>query len=97
MELGATGASGKFLVDIIPLHIAVLLHVVVGDLIRDALVAQRCDQPIEDRRGVALSHCCSNTISIKVGANFVDQVRGPGQTAHAVDHPNRMIDCGCPL
>ena len=78
LELGASGALGKFLVDIIPSHIAMLLHVVVGDLIRDALVAESCDQPIEDRRGVALSHCCSDTLSIKVGANLVDQVRGPG-------------------
>ena len=72
LELGAGGAVGKFVVDVVPSHIAVLLHVVVGDLIRDALVAESCDQPIEDGRGVALSHCCSDTISIKVGANLVD-------------------------
>jgi hypothetical protein len=40
LELGAGGTLGKFLVDIVPLHIAVLLHVVVGDLIGDALVAE---------------------------------------------------------
>jgi hypothetical protein len=38
-----------------------------------------------------LSHCCSDTISIKVGSNFVDQARGAGQTANAVDHANGMI------
>ena len=61
------------------------------------MVAESCDQPIEDRRGVALSHCCSHTLSIKVGSDFVDQVRGTGQTANAVDNPSRMIDGGLPV
>lgn len=38
-ELGARGALGKFVIDVLPLHIAVLLHVVIGDPVRDALVA----------------------------------------------------------
>ena len=74
-----------------------LLHVVVGDLIRDALVAERCDQPIEDRRGVVLSYCCSHAVSLEVGANLIDQVRRAGQAANAVDHSNRVIDGGCPV
>ena len=95
LELGARGASGKFLVDIVRSHIAMLLHVIEGDLIRDALVAESRHQPIEDRRGVALSHCCPDTTSIKVGANVVDQVRGTGETADPVDQSHRMIDRGC--
>ena len=39
-ELGARGTSGKFVVDIVPSHIPMLLHVIGGDLIRDALVAE---------------------------------------------------------
>src|SRR5205823_6093951 len=97
LELGAGDALGKFLVDVLPLDITVLLHIVVGDLIRDALVAESCDQPIEDRRGIALSHCCSDTISMKVGANLVDQTSRTGQTANSVDHADRMVDCGCPV
>jgi hypothetical protein len=58
------------------------------------LVAESCDQPIKDRRGLALFNRCSDTISIKVGANLVDQARGTGETANAVDHPDRVIGCG---
>jgi hypothetical protein len=95
LELGATGITGKVLVDIVPPRVTVLLHVVGGDLIRDALVAERGNQPIKDRRGVALSHCRPDAVSIKVGANLVDQARGPGEAANAVDHPDRMVDGGC--
>src|SRR5260370_37162023 len=97
LQFRAGGAVGKFLVDIVPPHIPMLLHVVVGDLIRDALVAESCDQPFEDPRGLALPHCCSDTLSVKVGANVVDQARGTGQTANSVDHPNRMINRACPV
>jgi hypothetical protein len=72
LQLGAGGALRQFFVDVLPSHIAMLLHVVVGDPIRDALVAESSDQPIKDRRGVPLSHCCPDMISIKVGANLVD-------------------------
>ena len=75
-----------------PGHTAVLLHVVVGDRIGDALIAESGDQPIEDRRGVALSDCCADPLSLKVGANVVDQARRPGEAANAIDHANRMID-----
>jgi hypothetical protein len=34
---------------------------------------------------------------MKIGANVVDQARGTGQTANSVDHPNRMINRGCPV
>ena len=71
-EFWASGAVGQFFVDVLPSQITVLLHVVVGNLIGDALVAERRDQPIEHCRGVALSHCRSDTISIKVGADLVD-------------------------
>ena len=97
LELGATGISGKFFVDLGPSHVTMLLHVGGGDLIRDTLVTERCDQPIEDRRGVVLSYCCSDAVSLEVGADLVDQVRGPGQAAHAVNHLNRVIDGGCPV
>jgi hypothetical protein len=93
-QLWASGAAGKFFIYVGPLHIPMLLHVIVRDLIRDALVAQSFDQPIENWRGVALSYRCADAISIKVGANLVDQARGTGETANAVDHPDRVIGCG---
>ena len=39
-KLGATGTVGKLLIDVLPSHITMLLHVIVGDLIRDPLVAE---------------------------------------------------------
>src|SRR4051794_21585158 len=93
-QLGAGGTSAEVLIDIVPFDVTMLLHVVKGNLIGDALVAQLCDQPIKHSRGVAVSYRCSNTIAIKVGANFVDQTCGPGETANAVDHPGCMIERG---
>jgi hypothetical protein len=74
-----------------------LLHVGGGDLVRDALVAERCDQPIENGCGVVLSYRCSNTVSIEIGANPVDQASGPGQAADAIDHPDGMVDGRYPV
>ena len=47
LELGATDASAELLVNVAPGRSPVFRHVVVGDLIGDALVAQRGHQPIE--------------------------------------------------
>ena len=79
LEPGATGIPGKFVIDIGPAGGTVLLDVGGGDLIRDALVTERCDQPIEDRRGVVLSYCCSDAVSFEVGADLVDQFGDPAR------------------
>ena len=97
LQLGARDTSGKFSVDIVPPHIAVLLHVIVGDLICDALVAERCDQPVENGCGVALSDCRPDILSIEVGANPINQVSGPSKTANAVNQAHRMLDFGRPV
>ena len=47
LQLRASGAATELGLDIMPLRAAVSLHVVVGHAIRDALVAQRRHQPIE--------------------------------------------------
>ena len=97
LQLRASRASGKVCGYVVPSHIAVALHVVVGDLIGDALIAERCDQPIKDRRGFAVSYCRPDTISYKVGANLVDEIGGPGQAANSINQPVRMFDCGWPV
>ena len=40
LELGATGSLGELMVNVVPRRPAVPRHVVVGDLIGDALVAE---------------------------------------------------------
>jgi hypothetical protein len=72
----------------------VTFRVLVGDLIRDALVAQSRHQPIEDSRSIPIHDRCSNTVSLEIGTNLVDQAHGTGKTADSIDQPNGTIDCG---
>jgi hypothetical protein len=75
LELGAPDTSGEVLVNVGPGRPAMPLHVLVGDLIGDALVAQRSHQPIEHSRCVAAPDAGSHIISSQVGSDFVDQGR----------------------
>ena len=94
LELGATDAWARFWSMSAQVRWPVLLHIVVSDLIRDALVAQSSHQPIEHRRGFAVSDCCSTLVSCKVGPNLLDQGCGPGETTNAMDQPDRVVDGG---
>jgi hypothetical protein len=94
LELGATDALAELLVNVAPGRSPVFRHVVVGDLIGDALVAHRCQQPIEHGRGVAAPDAGSHFISCEVGPNVIDQARRTGETANCVDDPNGVVD-GC--
>ena len=73
LELGATDASAELLVNVAPLRPAVPLHVIVGDPIGDALIAQRCHQPIEHNSGVAMPDCRLDFVSPEVGPDVIDQ------------------------
>jgi len=55
LQLGTSGAPTKALLDLPPRRSTVLFHVVVGDLVRDALVAQSRHQPVKDGAGVAVA------------------------------------------
>ena len=70
-------------------------HVLGGDLVRDALVAQSRNQPIEQRRGVVAPDGRRNAFGPQVGANVVDQAGRARQAADTVHHPNSVIDCRC--
>ena len=85
LELGATDAAAELLVNVAPRRSPVFLHVVVGNLIGDALVAQSGHQPIEHGDRVAVPDRCSHFISCKVGSNVVDQSRRTGETANCVN------------
>ena len=68
-----TGGTGRNLgVDIGPSGPTVPIHVLGGDLVRDALVAQSPNQPIEQRRGVVAPDGRGNSLGPQVGANVVD-------------------------
>ena len=71
----------------------VAFHVVGGDLVRDALVAQSRNQPIEQRRGVVAPDGRGNALGPQVGANVVDQAGRARQAADTVHDPNSVIDC----
>src|SRR5260370_8727406 len=49
-----------------PSRSAVLLHVAVGDLVRDALVAERRHQPVEYRTGISVADCRLDLVAPKV-------------------------------
>ena len=72
-EFRAGGTGGNLGVDIVPLGPAVALHVLVSDLVRNALVAQSRGQPIEQRRCVAARDGRWNSFASQVNTNLVDQ------------------------
>ena len=92
-EFWASGTGGNLDVDIGPLGATVALHVVGGDLVRDALVAQSRNQPIEQRRGVVAPDGRGNAFGPQVGANVVDQAGQARQATDPVHHLNSVIDC----
>jgi hypothetical protein len=63
----------------------------VRNLIGDALIAQRRQQPIEYGRGVAAPDRASHFIRCKVGSNVVDQARRTGEAANCMNDPNGVV------
>jgi hypothetical protein len=70
LELGATDTLAELLVNVAPGRPAMSLHVLVGDRIGDALVAQSCHQPVEHNSGVP--DCRWDLVSPQVGSNVVN-------------------------
>src|SRR6266404_3880644 len=82
VQLGTTGSAIKALLDLPPCRPPMLLHIAVGDLVRDALVAESRHQPIEHRTGVAIADCCSHLVGPQVALGI----------GVAVDVPLRGLD-----
>ena len=77
-EFWAGGTGGNLGVDISPLGPTVSFHVLGGDLVRDALVAQSRNQPIEQRRrGAGWRRECLR-LSARRGGRRSDWPRPPG-------------------
>ena len=72
LELGATDTAAELLVNVAPGRPAMSLHVIVGDRIGDALVAQSGHQPVEHNSGVAMPDRRLDLVSPQVGSNVVN-------------------------
>ena len=94
-EFWAARTGGNFGVDIGPSGPTVAFHVLAGDLVRDALVAQSRNQPIKQRRGVVAPDSRRNSLGPQVGTNIIDQAGRARQAAHTVHHSNSVIDGRC--
>jgi hypothetical protein len=92
LELEAAGALDQLGPDTGPCRRPVPLDVRFGDLIRDALVAERRDQPIEQRRRVAIPNGGGDTDPTIIAANHIKKVGRASKAANAMDQPNSVID-----
>ena len=72
LELGTAGAVAELLFNVAPARPAMPLHVIVGDRIGDALIAQSGHQPIEHNSGIAMPDCRLDLVSPQVGSNVVN-------------------------
>ena len=70
--MGQLTPLAELLVNVAPGRPAMPLHVIVGDRIGDALIAQSGHQPIEHNSGVAMPDCRLDLVSPQVGSNVVD-------------------------
>jgi hypothetical protein len=72
----------------------VLVHVGFSDLVRNALVAQGGDQPIEQRGRVGIPNGGSDTGPAIIVADLIDKVGRACETADPVDQSNGVINRG---
>src|SRR5450759_3399783 len=86
LELVAPGVGGERCRDGRPRHISMPIHVPVGHGVRDTLVANLSDQPIENRRSVMVLDCCNQASRECVMPEIVDARDLPGKSA---DSPNK--------
>ena len=92
LQLRTTGTLIQVPFDIVPGRPAMPLHVRIGRLIGDALVAQSGHQPVEHNSGVAVPDRRLDLVSPQVGPNVVDQAWRACQAANGMDQPNGVVD-----
>jgi hypothetical protein len=66
----------------------VALHVLGGNLVRNALIPQSRYQPIKHRRGVVASNGGGNAFGPQLGANVINQAGRAREAADAVHQSN---------
>src|SRR3984893_6700621 len=92
LELGTAGAAAELLLNVAPRRPAMPLHVIVGDLIRDALVAQTRHEPVEHGRRVVVPDRGPDLLGPEVRPDLVDQGWRPSETTNGMDQPDSMVD-----
>jgi hypothetical protein len=65
------------------------LHVTPGDAVRDALIADGVEQPIEDDRGIVPLHGGDHTVPRQTDPTVIDEVRRASHLADATHPPDR--------
>src|SRR5216683_6554346 len=73
LQLRTTDATIKAPLDLPPRRPPMLLHILEGHLVRDALIADGGHQPIEYRTGVAIADCRSHLVSPELCLDFIHQ------------------------
>jgi hypothetical protein len=68
------------------------LHVIVGDLIGDALVAQTGHEPIKHGRGVVVPDRGPDLLGPELCPDLIDEHWRPCQAANGMDQPDGMVD-----
>src|SRR4029077_18818731 len=61
--------------NVIPAHPAVALHIAVSDVVADALITDRFEQPVKQPRGVATLNGGLNAMFGQVARKLIDQAR----------------------
>ena len=92
LQLWTTDTTIKAVLDLPSPRPAMLLHVAVGDLVRDALVAQSRHQPVEHRTGVTIADSRAHFLGPEVCPNLINQRWRACEAANGMDQPNRVVD-----
>jgi hypothetical protein len=69
------------------------LHIIEGDLVGDALIAQRRDKPIEHRGRISVADCRVNAFRFERIPGVIDKRRRASDAANPQDQPGRMVEC----
>src|SRR5262249_34229371 len=92
LELRTTGTAIQAALDTAPRRPPVLLHVAIGYVVRDALIADRGHQPVKYRTGISVTDRRSDLVGTEVCSDLLDQVCRACQATNGMDQPDRMVE-----
>jgi hypothetical protein len=88
LELVTPGVGGEWCRDGRPRHVPMPIHVPIGHSVRDTLVANLADQPIENRRSVMVLDCCNQA---SVDCIIPEIVDARDLASNIADSPNKRL------
>jgi hypothetical protein len=68
----------------------VAAHEILGDLVRDALIAEGCNEVIEQGRRIPAADSFPKVLPRRPETGFIDEGGGAGDVADLQDQPGRM-------